>query len=55
MTLSISYSQGNRKFRDREWKIGYSPHKGSETLVRDGEKFEIDGVRDRESQLYILN
>ena len=33
-------------------KIGYSLHKGTETLVRDREKFEIEGVRDRESQLY---
>ena len=29
-----------------------SLHKGTETLVRDKEKFEIEGVRDRESQLY---
>ena len=32
-------------------KIGYSLHKGTETLVRDREKFEKKGVRDRESQL----
>ena len=34
---------------DRERKIGYSFHKGTETLVRDRERFEIEGVRDRES------
>ena len=37
---------------DRERKIGYNLHKGTETLVRDRERFEIEGVRDRESQLY---
>ena len=58
LTPSISNLQGTRKFvRDREsWdrerKIGYSLHKGTETLVRDRERFEIEGVRDRESQLY---
>ena len=36
---------------DRERKIGYSLHKGTETLVRHRERFEIEGVRDRESQL----
>ena len=41
------------RVRDRERKIGYSPHKGTETLVRDRERFEIEGVRDRESQLYV--
>ena len=40
------------RVRDRERKIGYSLHKGTETLVRDREKFEIEGVRDRESQMY---
>ena len=40
------------RVRDRERKIGYSLHKGTETLVRDREKFEIEGVQDRESQLY---
>ena len=38
--------------RDSERKIGYCLHKGTETLVRDRERFEIEGVRDRESQLY---
>ena len=41
------------RVRGREKKIGYSPHKRAENLVRDREKFEIEGVRDRESQLYI--
>ena len=39
------------RVRDRERKIGYSLHKGTETLVRDRKRFEIEGVRDRESQL----
>ena len=39
------------RVRDRERKIGYSLHKGTKTLVRDRERFEIEGVRDRESQL----
>ena len=52
LTLSISNSQGTREFvRDRERKIGFSLYKGTEALVRDREKFEIEGVRDRESQL----
>ena len=42
------------RVRDRGRKIGYSLYKGTETLVRDREKFEIEGVRDRESQLYIM-
>ena len=37
--------------RDRERKIGYSLLKETETLVRDRERFEIEGVRDGESQL----
>ena len=41
------------RVRDRERKIGYSLHKWTETLVQDREKFEIEGVRDRESQLYV--
>ena len=41
------------RVRDRERKIGYSLHKEAEALVRDRERFEIEGVRDRESQLYI--
>ena len=40
------------RVRDRERKIGYSLHKGTETLVGDRERFEIEAVRDRESQLY---
>ena len=40
------------RVRDRERKIGYSLHKGTETLVRHRERFEIEGVRDREIQLY---
>ena len=39
------------RVRDRERKIDYSLHKGTETLVRDRERFEIESVRDRESQL----
>ena len=39
------------RVRDRERKIGYSLHKGTETLIRDREKFEIEVGRDRESQL----
>ena len=39
------------RVRDRERKIGYSLHKGTETLGRDRERFEIKGLRDRESQL----
>ena len=59
LTLSISNSQGTREFvrdsvQDRERKIGYSLLKGTKTLVRDRERFEIEGVRDRESQLYII-
>ena len=34
------------RVRDRERKIGYSLHKGSETLVRDKKKFEMESVRD---------
>ena len=45
---------GIERVRDRERKIGYSLHKGTETLVRDRKRFEIEGVRDRESQLYLL-
>ena len=41
------------RVRDRERKIGYRLHKGTETLVRDREKFEIEGVQDRESRLYL--
>ena len=55
LTLSTSNSQGTRKFvrvRDREKKIDYSLHKETETLIRDRKRFEIEGVRDRESQLY---
>ena len=37
------------RVRDRERKIGYSLHKGIETLVRDREKLEIEGVRNRGS------
>ena len=36
------------RVRDRERKIGYSSHKGTETLVGDRERFEIESVRDRE-------
>ena len=32
-------------------KIGYNQHKGTETLVRHRESFEIKDVRDRESRL----
>ena len=37
------------RVRDRERKIGGSLHQRTETLVRDRERFEIEGVRDRES------
>ena len=43
------------RVRDRERKIGYSLHKETKTLVRDREKFDIEGVEDRESQLYTTN
>ena len=39
------------RVRDWERKIGYSLHKGTETLVREREKFKIEGVWDRKSQL----
>ena len=53
-TLSISKSQGTKEFvRDRERKLGWNQWKGAEKIVRDREKFEIEGVRDRESPLYI--
>ena len=42
------------RVRDRERIIGYSPHRGTEILVRDREKFDIEIVWDRESQLYML-
>ena len=42
------------RVRDRERKINYSPHKGTDALVRHRERLEIEGVRDRESQLYLL-
>ena len=41
------------RVRDRERKIGQSLHEGEKTLIRDREKFEIEGARDRESQLYL--
>ena len=51
-TLFISNSQGTREFvRDREGKLGWNQWKGTEKIVRDGEKFEIEDVRDRESPL----
>ena len=34
-------------------KKGYSLNKGTDSLVRHREKFEIEGVRDRECQLYL--
>ena len=37
------------RVRDRERKIGYSLHKGTEALVRDRERFDREGVLDRES------
>ena len=51
--LILSNSERTRELvRDRERKIDYSLHKGTETLVRDRERFKIEGVRDRESRLY---
>ena len=44
-----------KRVRDRERKIGYSQHKGTETLVQGWERFQIEGVRNRESQLYVIN
>ena len=32
------------RVRDRERKVAYSLHKGTETLVRDRERFEIERV-----------
>ena len=32
------------RVRDRERKIGYSLHKEPKTLVRDRERFEIEGI-----------
>ena len=49
--LSYGLLEPRRRVRDRERKIGYTLHKGTETLVRDRERFEIEGVRDKESQL----
>ena len=42
-------------FEIERLKIGHSLHKGTETFVRDRGKFEIEGVRDRKSQLYDLS
>ena len=42
------------KLRYIERKIGYNLHKGTGTLDRDRERFEIEGVRDRESRLYLM-
>ena len=42
------------RVQDRERKIGYKLYIGTEKLVRDRERFEIEGVRDRESQLYSI-
>ena len=50
----LSNLQGTRDFvRDRERKIGYSLHEGTEALVQHRERFKIEGVWDRESQLYV--
>ena len=40
------------RVRDRERKLGWDQWKGTEKIVRDREKCEIEGVRDRESPLY---
>ena len=50
-SLYLELARDLKFVRGRERKIGHSLHKGIETLVRDREKFEIEGVRDRESQL----
>ena len=42
------------RVRDRERKIGYILHKGTKISVRHRERFEIEGVWDRESQLCIV-
>ena len=41
------------RVRDRERKLGWNQWKGTEKIVRDREKFEIEGVRDGESPLYV--
>ena len=47
-------SQRTKEFvRDRERKLGWNQWKGTEKSVRDREKFEIEGLRDRESLPYI--
>ena len=37
------------RVRDREIKKGHNLHKGTETLVQDRERFEIEGVKDKAS------
>ena len=50
LTLSIRTRKGLEimfeieKVRDGERKIGYNLQKGTETLVRDRERFKIEGV-----------
>ena len=50
--LSLSQTRKGPENWDRKRLIGYILHKGIENLVRDREKFEIEGVRDRESTVY---
>ena len=57
-TLSISNLQAEsknlfeiEKVRDRDIKLAEVNVQGAELFVRDGEKFEIESSRDRESPL----
>ena len=43
------------RVQDRERKLGWNQWKGTQKIVRDREKIEIEGVRDRESPLYVKN
>ena len=58
-TLSLSQTRKGprnlfeiQRVGDRERKLDWNQWKGTEKIVRDREKFEIEGVLDRESPLY---
>ena len=56
LSLSLEFARDQRicsreRIRDRERKIGWNQWKGTEKIVRDREKFEIEVVRVRESPL----
>ena len=54
-TLCISNSQGTKEFvRDRERKLGWNQSKGTEKIIRDRKKFEMEGVRYRESTVFTI-